>query len=569
MNYQGRLLDNNGVPVTGSYNFTVRIYDDPAVGLLKYEELHAGVQVNDGVYSFKIGSFAPTGTGAGDSQWDIALWQTNLNDLYLEVQVGAEILSPRQELTSAPHAFTATLALAADQLGTKTSADFDNILEGLCDAGSSKWLEVIERCATEDYDFSSSTWSDFTASNDFSSLSFKGASFAGADFSGVNFSRTDFSGLVDFSGANLAGANFSYATGSINVAGADLTGANFSNSDINLRVQTNPATFSSVNLYNVDMGISTDIQLDLSAATYNRTKLSIISLDFNPPTCPVLPGGWSCKSDQPIFPPGQAGGSNAVFVFGPNIKFTHLKTTDPFTGEDLSSAYLVDADIDATFDQTNLSNTLFSKATISKSDFITNNLTSARFPYTTISWTNFYQSTMDHQWAQAEGFYDATIDHCTFEEMSFNEGYFHSAIITNTVFRKINNTYGPYINNWYAMVLYGAKMDNVRFVDSDLSRSSFRYAHMMNSAFQDITGAGNFDFRDSVIDNTVFENIDLTGAQFDNAKVQDVTFSNLDMTGADFTGASLENITWGEYVTCPDGTVGTTPPLDCIAGGHM
>ena len=37
MNYQGRLLDNAGIPVTGSYNFVVKIYNDPTTGTLKYQ----------------------------------------------------------------------------------------------------------------------------------------------------------------------------------------------------------------------------------------------------------------------------------------------------------------------------------------------------------------------------------------------------------------------------------------------------------------------------------------------------------------------------------------------------
>ena len=49
MNYQGRLLDNQGIPVTGNYTFTVRIYNDPVSGTLKYSEVHNNVAVNDGV----------------------------------------------------------------------------------------------------------------------------------------------------------------------------------------------------------------------------------------------------------------------------------------------------------------------------------------------------------------------------------------------------------------------------------------------------------------------------------------------------------------------------------------
>ena len=143
MNYQGRLLDNQGIPVTGSYNFVIKIYHDPTSGTLKYQESINSVAVDDGVYSFRIGLGPKTG---GDSLWDIDLWQLNLNDLFLEVVVNGETLSPRHELASAPHAFTATLALSAGALGNKTAAEFDNILEGVCVSGQGKWLDKINKC---------------------------------------------------------------------------------------------------------------------------------------------------------------------------------------------------------------------------------------------------------------------------------------------------------------------------------------------------------------------------------------------------------------------------------------
>src|SRR5690606_31642822 len=62
VNFQGRLLDDGGVPVTQSdMAFVVKIWSDPASTLpanLKYSESHT-VNVDDGVYSFPIGSGTP------------------------------------------------------------------------------------------------------------------------------------------------------------------------------------------------------------------------------------------------------------------------------------------------------------------------------------------------------------------------------------------------------------------------------------------------------------------------------------------------------------------------------
>src|SRR6478609_9430988 len=104
MNYQGRLLDNAGIPVTGSYNFIVRIYDAASGGALKFSEQQNSIAVNDGVYSFLV-STGTNSTGA----WDIALWNTP--QLFLEIEVNGQTLSPRHLMAATPYAYQANLAL--------------------------------------------------------------------------------------------------------------------------------------------------------------------------------------------------------------------------------------------------------------------------------------------------------------------------------------------------------------------------------------------------------------------------------------------------------------------------
>jgi len=56
INYQGRLTDANGAPVTGSKNFTLSIYDGETEGSLLYSEDIGAVTLDDnGVYSFQFG----------------------------------------------------------------------------------------------------------------------------------------------------------------------------------------------------------------------------------------------------------------------------------------------------------------------------------------------------------------------------------------------------------------------------------------------------------------------------------------------------------------------------------
>jgi hypothetical protein len=63
INYQGRLTDSNGAPVTGSKNFAISIYDAATGGNLLYEETIGAVTLDaNGVYSFQFGSAGSSNT---------------------------------------------------------------------------------------------------------------------------------------------------------------------------------------------------------------------------------------------------------------------------------------------------------------------------------------------------------------------------------------------------------------------------------------------------------------------------------------------------------------------------
>ena len=57
INYQGKLKDSGGNPLTGTYDFRMRIYDDPTAGTLLYADEHAGINVRPGgIFNVAIGS---------------------------------------------------------------------------------------------------------------------------------------------------------------------------------------------------------------------------------------------------------------------------------------------------------------------------------------------------------------------------------------------------------------------------------------------------------------------------------------------------------------------------------
>jgi hypothetical protein len=93
VNYQGRLADDAGTPLDGSYGMNFALYDAPTDGNLVWgPEAHDAVPVSDGLFSVGLGS--QTSGGIPTSVWN--------GDVYLEVTVGGETLEPRELIRSVP-----------------------------------------------------------------------------------------------------------------------------------------------------------------------------------------------------------------------------------------------------------------------------------------------------------------------------------------------------------------------------------------------------------------------------------------------------------------------------------
>ncbi|MBN2004129.1 MAG: hypothetical protein JXA21_12305 [Anaerolineae bacterium] len=113
VNYQGRLADNAGVPLDGSYAMRFALYDAATDGILIWgPEIHDAVPVSDGLFSVGLGS--QTSGGIPTSAWN--------GDRYLEITVGGETLSPRELIRSVPIAGMA-LTVPDGAIGTSQIAD--------------------------------------------------------------------------------------------------------------------------------------------------------------------------------------------------------------------------------------------------------------------------------------------------------------------------------------------------------------------------------------------------------------------------------------------------------------
>ncbi len=527
MSYQGRLLNNQGVPVTGSYNFTVRIYDDLVSGTLVYEEVHSNVTVNDGVYSFRVGTQTPQ-TGS----WDLNLWQNNINDLYLELQVGGETLSPRTELTSAPHAFTATLALGAESLGGRSAAEYDNILEGLCVANNGKWLALAEVCAGGAVDLSGELWSDLDPDNNYSGVVFSNANLSNVDFTGVNFSGATFTN-VDITNANFTNAVFTDAVwdGVTFSTAPNITGANLTNAT----------------LLNMDL---TDLDLSTASAASGLAAAELSACPSSASRYPNL--DWGCVTytndgaqQALIGPYVNLSANSPAIVQRKGLSYLSINNFDAglLTNADFNSAA-----VSATFTGRNLTSANFSSSQLDDSGFSSSTVSLADFSNAEIKWTEFSQLE-----AQNSTFTNVTVENASFVSPSFNAPGFEDSQFLFVLFDKINNGYGLSDGQPSNMDFDNAKLYEVVFLDSVLHGATFSNAVLTNVDFTRIandSSNGNFKLDGAKLQDVTFDTLTSGNPIMDltNAKLQDVEFEGWNfyfgslISGAELDGVSFKNL---------------------------
>lgn len=91
INYQGRLTDPGGAPLTGTFPMRFQVYDDPGAGALLWDSGGINVDVDNGLFNVELSVDTPEFDGRG---------------LWLRIQVNGEWLTPRQELLPVPYALS-------------------------------------------------------------------------------------------------------------------------------------------------------------------------------------------------------------------------------------------------------------------------------------------------------------------------------------------------------------------------------------------------------------------------------------------------------------------------------
>ena|SRR3989338_4257328 len=118
INYQGKLTDPNGNPLTGSYNFVFKIYDASTGGTALWSETQNNIVVTNGVFTTMLGSSTAINLAFDNQYW-------------FEVAVNGETLTPRVKMGSVGYAFRAKVAEDVACTGCVSSSELDSSIAGV------------------------------------------------------------------------------------------------------------------------------------------------------------------------------------------------------------------------------------------------------------------------------------------------------------------------------------------------------------------------------------------------------------------------------------------------------
>lgn len=544
MNYQGRLLDDGvpvGFPTPTAVNFVVRVYNAASGGTLKYQETHNGVTVDDGVYSFLIGTQPKD---AGDSTWSIELWNCCAN-LFLEITANGETLLPRSRLAAAPYAFQANLALTTNNalaLGGKPSTWFDNTMEAICVSGKGKWLELANDGAGACLGIGSSypgpatvPYLDLTTDGDFTNLDLTNADISGIQFDDATMTGTIFKGTT-YSVAGMSGANLRDTVWDAAVA-----------TDASKQTLSSSTNVMGVIFKNMDMSSWDFSQID----PFNgMIGLSAANLSY----CPAeLPSAWECRDD--------ALGQNKNFLLGPGV---NLSANSAAAVSKFGASYL------------NLGNNVFDNANLQGASFEGNVVTQS-FQNVNLDNANFNYTIMRSNLFDACNVDGATFVGSKFDKPKFlSTNYFLNNDFTNadltyvrfekemigSNFTKATLITVDFIGGIYDSNFTGAVLDEVAILGGvggnifDGTRFYHGFQHgRVSTPYNSFNGFGTF--KDLSFIGGQLKG-DFTGAVFTGTLVfsGNVTGNfGLDICGATFplVGGVLPGISIGLGAECPDG----------------
>ena len=111
LNYQGKLLDSEGVGINDTLDITFRLFLDETGGISLWEQVLTDVPITKGLFSVELSSFPDT------VDFSSPYW--------LEIQIGSELIESREKFTASPYSFYAIRAETADRGFNPVYSDLD------------------------------------------------------------------------------------------------------------------------------------------------------------------------------------------------------------------------------------------------------------------------------------------------------------------------------------------------------------------------------------------------------------------------------------------------------------
>ncbi|MGA7306967.1 MAG: hypothetical protein WBW88_19010 [Rhodothermales bacterium] len=115
MSFQGLLTDDLGVPIDGTRDITLKIFDAVSAGTQKWSRTYAGVSVNDGVFNLALEAGSP-----------LFYFVEFEDSLWIQVEVDAEVVGPRNQLTASPYAMGLSLPIYASTPESSYGLEIEN-----------------------------------------------------------------------------------------------------------------------------------------------------------------------------------------------------------------------------------------------------------------------------------------------------------------------------------------------------------------------------------------------------------------------------------------------------------
>ncbi len=224
LTYQGRLKDSSGTALTGTYDFTFKIYDAVSGGNLVWSETQSSISVSSGYFSVSLGA-----STALDLDFSVPYWITTTVNSDPE-------MTPRTRVNAVGYAYTASGIETRSSPSDSTSGgrlyyDSDDGNLYLLDGVASSWVDLTAAASGANTDLGNLASTEINA--DLLPDEDNAISLGSVASSWANLYLDDTATMANASGTNISATDL-YVT-NINEAGSALTiGGNASGTQLNL-----------------------------------------------------------------------------------------------------------------------------------------------------------------------------------------------------------------------------------------------------------------------------------------------------------------------------------------------